>query len=243
MHALRIALASGFGALVGSLASLEALPYLGLPTWCWVFCALIGGSVGYLVHDPKQVVTASTFAWKEIYDWRPDIPYWQAIGSLQLFMALILAHLALPLMLLALLSGSYYTEVLVVIGLSLGSSIVFGFLIVSTALSFEGSVASKLRDEITCQFKFFLPWKREYWLYEMVRAIPMVLVSVWWFIKGVVVLVHSDARTVCSLGGILGTAVGAYTGSWLIGAVAGAAIGLASYELVGKRLLGTSRNV
>jgi hypothetical protein len=45
MNAFRVAIASGFGALIGSLAALELLPYLGISPALWPLCALLGGCV------------------------------------------------------------------------------------------------------------------------------------------------------------------------------------------------------
>ena len=78
-------------------------------------------------------------------------------------------------------------------------------------------------------------------LYLAVRNIPHGLnVSarfVWKFAGEVLIFIHSEARTTCFTGGLVGAVAGYIFGNPLAGLIAGPLVGLVSYELVGKRIL------
>lgn len=86
-----------------------------------------------------------------------------------------------------------------------------------------------------------MPWRGTYFLYtwfqNMPHLIKLCIKLCLLFLREMIILIHSDSRTVCFVGGSAGATAGFFSGSWLIGAVAGAVVGLVSYELVGKRLL------
>jgi hypothetical protein len=246
MNALRVLIASGFGALIGSLTALELLPYLGIAAGLWPLCALLGGGIGYLAYDTKQLVQACQSALRATYGWRPYGLYWKAMYLATLAVSLLCMNMfvvgsVLIMLMVAVIPSEPIGYIVLFSGMSLMLGMAVSFMWIehprtNTNEDFlKGECIRATRLRRVC-----LPWCREYWFYALVRGIPSFARGIPVFVKHVVVFIHSDARTTCFTGGLLGTAVGVFVGSWLIGALAGAAIGLVSYELIGKRLLKTT---
>ncbi len=238
MHGLRIFIASAFGALMGYFASFEVLPWLGFSTSLWPLCTLLGGLVGHLAYDPLQLLHGIKSAWVETTNWQRN---WRFVGTLALsclFVELLVVQICAAGFGLLWLTGnpvstkeSYETVIM------LSLSMTFFSLLASLLLVGDKNPQAKAWDVV----RFVSPFHHDYAPYALLRVMPSIVltivVSVARFVKHVFVFIHSEARTTCFSGGLMGTAVGVMTGSWLIGAIAGGIIGLVSYELIGKRLL------
>lgn len=61
--------------------------------------------------------------------------------------------------------------------------------------------------------------------------------DVWLFIKRIFISIHSDHRLLCAIDAGIGTAIGYFFHSALIGALAGGIFGVINYEIVSKRIL------
>ena len=57
------------------------------------------------------------------------------------------------------------------------------------------------------------------------------------FVKYLFVMILSEERLVCGLGATVGAGIGYFTGSVIMGALAGGIFGVFIYEIVSKRIL------
>jgi len=53
----------------------------------------------------------------------------------------------------------------------------------------------------------------------------------------VFIIIHSEIRLLCGVDAVIGAAAGYFTGSAIIGALAGGLIGVINYEIVSRRVL------
>ena len=73
--------------------------------------------------------------------------------------------------------------------------------------------------------------------YLICRYFFQIVRGVCWFVKTVVVAIHSDRRLMCLTDAATGAVIGGYTGNAVVGCLLGIVIGLANYEIVSKRIL------
>ena len=74
-------------------------------------------------------------------------------------------------------------------------------------------------------------------LYFAIKYTPATIRFIIKFTKNVFVMIHSDIRLLCAVSVAMGTGAGFFAGSALIGGIVGALLGVASYEIVSKRIL------
>lgn len=243
MNAFCIGSASAFGAIIGGLTALSLLPH-----WLWFLGVLFGGLVGYLSYGWKDVFAGVTHAYRTTVAWQPNKPFWKFFGMSMLWLHLVGVHVGVAFYCMYVLGQVDLVLKDNFIGLLTSLSLLSPLtatMIATEATNFadppryfsRNDQELYLADRYTQAFLRLFPLSSKYWLYALVLNLPAVFRFVGQFFYQVIVFIHSDARTMCFLGGSIGATAGFFSGSWLIGGVIGALVGLVSYEFVGKRLL------
>lgn len=254
-NTVRIAVACFMGALIGTLVSLE-LGYM------WPVGAMIGSFIAYLGFNIEEVVSAIPRAYRRATSWRPDGEYW--FYWRKLFMSSfnfgfnLLMLIGLVTTPLCWLTG--VNSLKIIIGFQISIALFMG-----TALATIASFAimgnanhqgqwSEIYDIKHHNPNFFrlcymMAAEEVPRIYRwLVKNIPTgfmytldITVDVLSFMRKFVIeffhLIHSELRLLCAVDAGLGTAIGYFTGDALIGAIAGAILGIVNYEVISVRVL------
>lgn len=243
----RIFIACAFGAGIGAFLTLEIHPYF------WWVGLIVGGFVGYLFYDLKEVIRAISQAvyasggivsisWKLMKRRFTDADHWRkwrlsfvhglAFGSIFYFPFLLVLGWVLP--------PEEKAELLFILA--------GWILLVSTGAIIQAFFDAKhpwaeeayqnTKDDIL-QYNmftiyFYYPSRL---LIRGLRALPKTLHELWRIVWHVFVLIHSERRLLCGLDAAIGAGVGYFSGNVLVGALAGGIVGLLNFEIVSKRIL------
>ncbi len=236
MHG-KVFLASALGGGIGALVALQVWQ----PFW-WVGM-LVGGLLGYLSYDFKEVIRAIPTAWRMATEggYFRDIARFVA----KFFGSLIVggANVVVPL-LLALWGGfplktdlHLWAELWVWGGGLLLLVYAMWGRTSSRPFSEDDFVLFIRRRNPFMVYGYYLP-KGLWWLARRTpRAVVLTAVTMARFVKYLFILIHSELRLLCAFDAALGAAIGYFLGSAAIGALAGGVIGVLNFELVSKRLL------
>lgn len=248
----KVGLACFSGSLVGGLASLQ------LSCHFWWLGILLGGAVGYVSYNFKEIPQTVKTVWQSLLE-RNKIKLGATIAgqfvSALLMVAFILCYLLLG-SLIAVISVLQGVSFLFGNDLSVDSFCFFIFGTVSQyglGLIWYNTIGRQ-KDETECAILTTVIMCTAPGL-SMV-AIPLVLVVVaiaivflvvyllYTFtcfvtevLKRTFILVHSEIRLLCFIDSALGSLVGYYTGNVLLGACAGLFLGVINYELISLRWL------
>lgn len=256
-----IALACGFGALVGSIIMLD---WAGNPIMT-TLGALIGGVLGYFAYRPLEVVRVLIQTLRSI-DWKTVGKEVGGDFALVLGFSIALCIIGASIMTSEIYAprlrdffsiaedSDMYTLIhfLHVSLVVLGGGVLFGAL--NEAVNSEdGSYISE--DVELCFLSLVVLFSALGFiiaiativatgvgvvigsLYLSYRYTVSLLKGVWWFAKTVFIGIHSNRRLMCLTDAATGSVIGYLAGNALTGLCAGAAIGLLNYELVSKRIL------
>lgn len=258
---LRIFVACALGAFIGSIIALQ----MGHMFW-WIG-TLIGAGVAYIGYNLNEVILAIPIAWRRATSWRPDYEWWKAyrifvqatlnnsVNILLLFFAMV-ALMLTPLVLLAttkmeLVVGYIKFAGIAVVGVSVGLTLISaidGLLVCNTRELTHSTTTKPFPDN---PIKFWL-WSVPKgvlqgisWLIThvptgfkiAVAVTPNVVNFVKKFSVELFRLVHSELRLLCAVDAAIGTTVGYFTGSAIIGALAGGLLGVVNYEIITIRVL------
>ncbi len=262
MHrAFKIFFASTLGAGVGAAIALSLHPYL------WWIGLLIGGLTGYLSFEYKTVISALRRAsirsyLKNLARLRPSKSfYWKTLKAGAV--CIVGATWALGIMCYAFSDEGHWKVALawwIVSGLLAGAYWVLGGFL-------DRPEPGWGRDMNDLMFIFFFsaPVCCGTVVYGLVIALVLqVLIAVWeiggeiifgvipWvvcdaipavarFVRDTTIFlileIHSDVRLICGTDAAIGAGIGYFTGSVLIGALAGGLLGVLNYEIVTRRWL------
>lgn len=227
------------GAGIGTLVALQMNPFF------WWVGALVGGLVGYLTCDFKEVARSVPCAWHRASSWRPSenlkgIVLW----IITIFFLGLFCWGSLTTLLVFWLNPIPRTPeaILFFSPLFMGSGhALWGFVIFVQGMEMlQGANhrecarwALRETNPITVLF-WHLPrgcWGAMKW--SAMVAIPDAVR----FLRELFFLIHSNIRLLCGLDSALGACAGYFFGDALISAVAGGLFGVLHYKLLPKRVL------
>ena len=263
---MKVFLACALGAFVGAFVALEGNHYF------WWFGLLVGGLVGYLTYEIKEVARALPVAWQKARGWQPDREWWQVyLKGVGIYIGSVFTLMTPPLLFLLWFSFGGFIEGrasslemitatagLVFLFLLMG--IYFGLTLQTTSgtdiksLQKEQAEFQKFANPFRIYFWFLPRWtlKGGWWLLlsllKLLEQSPrFVATALWVFIASAIVVaklayfllkeVHSDIRMLCGVDAAIGTIIGYFAGSAVIGALAGGAWGALNFEILSIRVL------
>lgn len=237
---LKIFLACGFGAGIGTIVALS------VNTYFWWLGMLVGGLAGYFSYEFRKVLAAIRQAWHLVIGWRPDkdllkLQFKAAFWTSSSIVTCLIGLMLLP---LALIPELEIEGCLLFIG---GGSVIF-LITLPILFIFTPRTQKELERDIWigkiynpfsvyCYYPLLLIWRTPKGIRWLIRKSPLMILTAWRFIKTVFVLIHSDLRLLCGFDAAIGTAIGYFTSNVIIGMLAGGVIGVLNYELLSKRLL------
>lgn len=246
---LKIFVAAGIGAIIGSVLSLQYHWFLAL--------GMLGGAVvGYLAYQPMEMPGAIDTAWGRTRDILGNAELRkrcglaaEMVGLMVLIMAILATNLVPAIVMVALRSGHHASPAFswvywIAIGLST-TMVLRGF--VRFAQSPNAYVIREWCWEVS-------PLGSGPWIaYKLIRGVGWVLLTglpklvavviptvsrfsvkfVWTVFKSI----HSDGRLLCGVDAGFGTVAGYFAHNAVIGFLAGGVIGFLNYEIISKRWL------
>lgn len=251
----RIGFACALGAFVGALISLELAKFFVWGKYLWTVGAFVGGLVGYVSYQFKEIVSACREQEKRqrLFEAMCDIwsnllkPTIKTVSEICAgFFVVILAQ---SLGIMAVLS---ITTPLSFTGQESLVDVIATFCLISlvpTILTFP--MYCKYHEEKISQlgewrviynyllhFNLFgVMWHTLCGTFWLLTKIPKIVRECLHFARGVFITVHSDIRTICFVDSVLGATAGYFAGSALVGAVIGGLSGVLNYRLVSIRWL------
>lgn len=250
----KVAVACAIGAWIGTFVALEASPMF------WWIGLIVGGLVGYLSYEGHEVAKAVPAAYRAARGWQPPPLYWKSVGLSALLWGGIALYGVLPLLAMlafspqALLTPTGSVEVLVsLLGIIMGALVGFWlFVYLLLQRMYFGARELKWRAEINRDLLTYIycstPPLLLFWhlprgtgrvLQRIPAATRIAAIGTVAFLRflcrfgwELFLRVHSEVRLLCGVDALLGTAVGYFAGSALVGAIVGGLIGLVNYTLV-----------
>lgn len=234
----KIFLACALGAGIGSLVALE------LAAAFWWVGLLVGGAVGYLSYEWREVRAAVPKALAAARGWRSPPTYWKDVKSMCAVSVCIVSW-ALPAAAIGLWAYSYVDDlslIHIVVKLAISTMVVMaaiailaglGLFLVSPIIALNGDEGFTIspRDILRRGFSpIVLFW-------DVPRNIPSVPRLLGRFLRELFLRIHSQERLICGVDALLGALVGTYAGSAIVGALVGGVLGVVNYELVTLRWL------
>ena len=229
-RSLKIFLACATGAGIGTLIAMEVNHYF------WWVGGLVGGFLGYLVYNPKETIAvfitvATTIFGKIIY-----FPYKDAFEQGATIFVLT-SNIVIPFLIYGTLVAAtkdFIFMYALMCGMHLMLSIMFGVMIAVDRKRCPSAGFDKGEG-----IKLFNPF----------IIYPMVLIGITSLvIKGIrllprffrtfVILIHSEVRLLCGIVATLGAKIGYFSGSAIVGALAGGVIGVIYYKIISEWMLG-----
>ncbi len=248
-RSLRVLLASALGAGIGTLVAFS------LGAWLWWIGLIVGGIVGYLSYDWRQIAMAIPRAYRHVRGWRPAPSLGKALWAETVTSACLLSWMAciggaLTICLYGASALFPDGEIERVVTAFLLFVRLPGLCIGLLAPSFVRAIRAILMGETRIQEKLSREMPaREEWDYFFA---PFVLCRLACRLPGyslatarllgrfawrLFVLVHSEARLICGVDAFIGAAIGYAAGSVPIGAAAGGVLGLVNYAVITRRWL------
>jgi len=253
-RSLRVFVACAVGALIGTLVTLQ------LNSYFWWIGLFVGGAIGYLSYDPRQVLAAIKTAWHEVINYRPDKErmfntVWSVllIGSAVASLIWVFVVISVGTTRLGWISG-FGTQLGLLPLLLVSYSTLF-----YCALCWLGTVNMWLNedDEGRALRNIFGHADR-----KVLYRLNPVAVSIYWpvgitsfiiwvlwnytptavrialkFTKTVFIAIHSKERLLCEVDAAIGVVVGFYFGNPIAGALIGGTIGVLNFRIVSIRIL------
>lgn len=235
----KVLAACALGAGIGSIVALSVHPYI------WWLGMIAGGLVGYLAYEIKEVVRAMPTAWQRVTS--PENRK-KALGltlflavpvslSSSVFVISLIMHIYFP------FGDSFMQSWGVVAGIIAGVCTLFFAAVFAD--SYWDSLYWPLREsdvnDLTKLAKILspvgIPLFSLYVLFLAVKNTPTFVRFAAPFIKELFLLIHSEIRLLCGVDAALGAAAGYFLGEPVLGALIGAAIGVANYKIVSERIL------
>lgn len=257
----KVFLACAIGAFIGSLVTLE------VNRWFWWLGLITGGLTGYLSYEWKKVAQSIPAAYRTARGWQAPELYWrelwQAFLSALSFLSVAGSWVFLfVISLLILLEGvgAINIALLPLCSIFLIGIAFFTFFITLIWFNFDTGRKVGLREKdisrhkkLTVEFLAASPPVVFFWhiprgLYWLIPRLPHVLAVtgkglasaarfLGRFAWQVFIRIHSEMRVLCGVDAMIGTTVGYFAGSAIIGALAGGAFGVINYALVTERWL------
>lgn len=257
----KVFFATALGALVGTVISLE------INNWFWWIGLIVGGLVGYLSHDFKKVIKAIPKAWEKTEDENKRIIFKRSFFHLLAISNAVTSITLGIVVLIILGNLNIETEIiyddikLIILCISL---ICLALIILSFVMalwkSYEtdyihiGENESKMNKKVSIIFFPLLSpftaifytlkglWLLTKGIYlNRIEIVKFLFITIWVtiakFFKNLFILIHSDVRVICFIDACIGTALGFYFQSPIIGCLAGGVIGWFNYQIVSIKIL------
>jgi len=239
-RSLQIFFACAFGAGIGAFVALSLNP------WFWWLGLLVGGTIGYLGYEWREVVAAVPRAWRAAGPMWKSLPWlvsksWvfaRTIAFMWCWLFVAFASCDFVGGLVSPVRGFHVASVAIATTL-----VVFG----PGLVLIMGLFASCFLLEENEENRFYSLKEMVLWslpvifVYQLprftIRYAPAALRFVRAFVWKFFLLIHSEERLICGMDAMLGAAVGYFAGSAFIGAIAGGALGVVNYEIVTRRWL------
>ncbi len=239
---LKIAVACFIGATIGTFIS------MGMNPMFWWVGTIAGGLIGYFGYDAKRVIKAIPEAWRTVKKTKvnPD-----SIKGLILFFAPWLNFFAIAAVVVFLLKPSLPIPNIMAASSIIGMlcwafSIVFLF--AGKMLPSDDSFAEnyhnlKYRKYVISFFKFWnpviLPFSLIYWMGAgIIWFIKNAPQPTWQFISSLFRIIHSQARLICGVDSMFGTAIGyIWFHNPIMGGIVGVVLGVINYWVVSIKIL------
>lgn len=250
---IKVFVACAIGAFIGTVVSLEVNRFF------WWIGLIIGGFAGYISYEFKKVLTAVLTAWRKARGWQPNKEWWRSyVRETNNF-----AHFFT----IGMTGGIFATTMFEPKMVQDGGWFAFSIIATSFPAGFLFGLVAVFgeSDRLSTRFNFFrfyfwlLPkWtlKGGWWLLKggwwLLKGSPSILAAVFWaVIIGAIVAtkftarfgkllfreIHSDLRMLCGLDAAIGTVIGYFAGSAIIGALAGGLWGALNFEILSIRVL------
>jgi len=258
-RSLQVFTACALGAGIGTMVALQLHPYF------WWIGLVVGGAIGYLSYEPKQVLSAVGQAWREVIGYRPSRQgitrvMWVATAIISYISGLVLV-IVVATEIVAILptndSSSLTPDPLALLISGLIVIYIFCYTMFAFAKeeirvrSLEVTGASRkwilLTNPVTVLLvwpalfiglAFRGLWKFTLWFGKSLREYtPLVISAVIRFTKTVFIMIHSKERLLCGVDAAIGSAIGFFFGNPIVGALAGGVIGILNFEIVSRRIL------
>lgn len=248
----RVFIACALGGFIGTLVALQ------IATQLWWLGLIVGGAVGYLSYEFREVLEALHEAWILTSSWRPD---WRGFLR-RMGMAFSYANkeaagvfvvltnlIPLVYFLWHTAGGQLDFQTALKIGLvCIGVTMLF-----STFVGFLGFMEylSKIVDiQVFSNGVRYHPLA-VYFYHTPRLTMRLTILTIWYSLVGIVLgarwsirfsrtfflLAHSDIRLLCAVDAAIGCAVGYFFNNAIIGALAGSVVGVVNFEIVSKRIL------
>lgn len=257
----KITLACGLGGGIGALVALQVNQYF------WWLGMLAGGLVGYLSYEFKEVMAAVPRAWQKMVAGVKVVKAngWLFIRCSSALFAFFTSF-AIPILLifspfiLSMVAGT--TTSATTIGVAVFTPLIscplfFSMFFSMLALDNPELAEKRLKELSWRRYNLITVYGYHLWrwlgigLWWVVKRLPMAAVEVVIgavavvaavvvlarFVKYLFILIHSELRLLCGCDAAIGAAIGYFAGNVIIGALAGAAVGVLNFELISKRLL------
>lgn len=249
--ATKVFLACALGALIGSIVALQLNQYF------WWLGLIIGGFIGYLSYEFKKVMRIAPKAWKMAKGTdRKEIRI-KIIRKTGKTLARILFGYSVCLVsgflflmnasiLMVMISpGFYFWSKINKLSDPVYFQIAFIGAAVISSMFFLAAMCCEISDENDkYQDRKFTSLVIAL-VITPILTIPLLALYVTYklapwiirFIKYLFILIHSDIRLLCATDAAIGTAIGYFSGSAIIGAIAGGIFGVINYKVVSQRIL------
>ena len=233
---LKIFVSCALGAGIGALIALQLNHYF------WWIGILVGGFIGYMSYEFRNVLQAISVARESVTSWKPNKLYWKCAGLVILADLCFVSIFFVPFASIFVFFAGLREWVAVMI-----SFLLMWFMLTLTTLVPIGDFSDHKRErrikELRHELKMFNPISLYfYWLpvgiFGIIISTPQAVMAIGRFVKILFLLIHSDIRLLCGVEAAIGACVGYFAGSAIIGAVAGGIFGVINYELISKRMLG-----
>ncbi|MEK7142080.1 MAG: hypothetical protein AAB818_00665 [Patescibacteria group bacterium] len=225
-RSLKIFTACAIGAWIGSMVALELNRYF------WWLGVLLGGFVGYIAYEFKQVLVAIPSAYRVVAGWKPDKEGWRNYG----LKVVAIMSLALTIEILTILPLTIFLHQPFLMFFSTIGMLIMAFLLAIVLFEETPEEIIKFFNPL-CVFFYWLP-KGILWC---VRRTPMAIVTtvrfVGKFTKTLFLFIHSDIRLLCGIDAAIGAAIGYFTGDVMVGTVTGGVFGVINYKIVSQKIL------
>src|SRR3989344_4364096 len=227
MTSLKIFFSCAFGALIGTFIALQLSPVL------WWVGMPVGAVVGYLSYEFKKVGKAFKDVWKSVYTGSlVSSTNWKMLGWVIMasFIVTISAGVLLVLVFLSARDSSDLTVFLIF------SICIETYVMVATAFQIIGGY----KDEyIIKRAKAVIRIWNPIWvfIYYPIWGLCYLLKRLPKFLKKFFTLIHSDIRLLCACDAAIGTGIGYFFGSVVIGALNGGVLGVLNYYIVSIKIL------
>jgi uncharacterized membrane protein len=240
METWKVFVACVVGAFIGTFVSLE------VATWLWWIGLLAGGLIGYLTYEWRKVPSAIAVAWTAAIAGALDKPkhYWSVTGLcwlVALQIALVVAVTIFLFTLSAIVTGVFSgITLLVMLGTIYDPT--YGKTFADGLLDYAAKKPGNLKR---LTLIMILPLGIVWSIWKLIVNFPRILCATGRgaarlakflkvFGKEAFLRIHSELRLICGVDAMIGTAIGFFAGSTIIGALAGGLFGVFNYAIVTK---------